>query len=463
MSRQLAINNITQHFESGAFMQDLARRVAIKTESQIPESHPFLRTYLTEEIGPTLQQMGYETHILDNPAGIAAPFLVARRIEGPNLPTILTYGHGDVIRGLEGQWQPGLSPWTLTQVGERYYGRGTADNKGQHSINIAALRTVLEIRGSLGFNSVFLIDTGEEIGSPGLHEFARRHRDLLKADLLIGSDGPRLAPRMPTIFMGTRGALNFDLVVDLRAGGHHSGNWGGLLANPGVVLCHAIASIIDAKGHVLVRDILPDSIPESVRHALSDIVVDPGDDGPKIDSWWGERGLTTAEKVFGWNTFEVLAMSTGNPERPVNAVPPRAKAHCQIRFTVDKDPLGFIAAIQKHLDAHGFSAVKVVGPSHEIMNATRLDPNHDAVQWAVRSVTKTLGSKPAVVPNLGGSLPNDVFTDIIGVPTIWVPHSYASCSQHAPNEHVLDYILREGLQMMTGLFWDMGEQPPSFH
>ncbi len=338
MSRQLAIDNITQHFDSGAFMQDLARRVAIKTESQIPESHPFLRTYLTGEIGPTLQQMGYDIQILDNPTGIAAPFLVARRIEGHELPTVLTYGHGDVIRGLDGQWQAGLSPWTLTQVGERYYGRGTADNKAQHSINIAALRTVLETRGRLGFNSVFLIDTCEEIGSPGLHEFARLHRDLLKSDLLIGSDGPRLAPRKPTIFMGTRGALNFDLVVDLRAGGHHSGNWGGLLANPGVVLAHAIASIIDAKGHVLVRDILPDAIPESVRHALSDIVVDPGDDGPEIDAWWGERGLTQAEKVFGWNTFEVLAMSTGNPERPVNAVPPRAKAHCQIRFTVDKDP-----------------------------------------------------------------------------------------------------------------------------
>jgi acetylornithine deacetylase/succinyl-diaminopimelate desuccinylase-like protein len=314
----------------------------------------------------------------------------------------------------------------------------------------------------LGFNSIFLIDTGEEIGSPGLHEFARLHRDLLKSDLLIGSDGPRLAPRMPTIFMGTRGALNFDLIVDLRAGGHHSGNWGGLLANPGVILAHAIASIIDDKGHVLVRDILPDQIPESVRHALSDIVIDPGDDGPEIDTWWGERGLTQAERVLGWNTFEVLAMSTGNPDRPVNAVPPRAKAHCQIRFTVDKDPLTFIPALQKHLDAHGFAAVKVVGPSHEIMNATRLDPSHDAVQWAVRSLTRTMGSKPAVVPNLGGSLPNDVFTDIIGVPTIWVPHSYASCSQHAPNEHVLDYILREGLQMMTGLFWDMGDQPPVF-
>ena len=387
MSRQMAIERVNQHFDSGEFMQDLARRVAIKTESQIPESHPFLRTYLTEEIGPVLQSMGYTLHVLENPSGVAAPFLVARRMEDPNLPTILTYGHGDVIRGLDLQWKEGLSPWKLTQVGSRYYGRGTADNKGQHSINIAALRVVLQTRGRLGFNSIFLIDTCEEIGSPGLHEFARLHRDLLRSDLLIGSDGPRLAPQMPTIFMGTRGALNFDLTVDFREGGHHSGNWGGLLANPGVVLCHAIASIIDAKGHVLAREILPERIPDSVRRALTDIVVDPGPDGPEINTWWGERGLSVPEKVFAWNTFEVLAMSTGNPERPVNAVPPRAKAHCQIRFTVDKDPLTFLPALQRHLDANGFDAVKVSGPSHEIMNATRLDPDHPAVQWAVRSLT----------------------------------------------------------------------------
>ena len=71
-----------------------------------------------------------------------------------------------------------------------------------------------------------------------------------------------------------------------------------------------------------------------------------------------------------------------------------------------------------------------------------------------------------VVPNLGGSLPNDVFASVIGVPTIWVPHSYASCSQHAPNEHLLAPIAREGLALMTGLFWDVGAvgeplSPPS--
>ncbi|MDB5923910.1 MAG: hypothetical protein JWN13_2846, partial [Betaproteobacteria bacterium] len=64
-----------------------------------------------------------------------------------------------------------------------------------------------------------------------------------------------------------------------------------------------------------------------------------------------------------------------------------------------------------------------------------------------------------VLPNIGGSLPNDCFAEVLGLPTIWVPHSYAGCSQHAPNEHVLAPIMREGLQMMTGLFWDLAEDP----
>ena len=62
-----------------------------------------------------------------------------------------------------------------------------------------------------------------------------------------------------------------------------------------------------------------------------------------------------------------------------------------------------------------------------------------------------------VLPNLGGSLPNDVFADILGLPTIWVPHSYPGCSQHAPDEHLLAPVAREGLAIMAGLFWDLAE------
>ena len=176
--------------------------------------------------------MGFAWRLVDNPAG-RAPFLIAERHEADALPTVLTYGHGDVVLGYDAQWRDGLSPWTLTADGDRWYGRGTADNKGQHSLNLAALARVLEARGRLGFNVRLLMEMGEETGSPGLHAVCERERDALRADVLIASDGPRLNAARPTLFLGSRGAFNFDLTVDLRDGGHHSGNWGGLLANPG--------------------------------------------------------------------------------------------------------------------------------------------------------------------------------------------------------------------------------------
>ena len=132
--------------------------------------------------------------------------------------------------------------------GDRWYGRGTADNKGQHSINVAALGQVLALRGRLGFNVKWLIETGEETGSPGLRDVCKSERAALAADLFLASDGPRLAAGKPTLFLGSRGAFNFNLTVDLREGGHHSGNWGGLLANPGTILANAIATLVDARG-----------------------------------------------------------------------------------------------------------------------------------------------------------------------------------------------------------------------
>ena len=85
---------------------------------------------------------------------------------------------------------------------------------------------------------------GEETGSPGLIEFCRKNRVLLAAEVLVASDGPRMSPDVPLVFLGARGAINFRLSVDLRAGAHHSGNWGGLLADPAVILAHALASIM---------------------------------------------------------------------------------------------------------------------------------------------------------------------------------------------------------------------------
>jgi len=273
----------------------------------------------------------------------------------------------------------------------------------------------------------------------------------------VASSSSVTAARRPTLYLGSRGAVNLNFTVELRDGSHHSGNWGGLLANPGIILAHALASIVTREGRVLVRELLPASIPANVRAALVDCIPEPAEGEPTIDERWGEPGLTAAEKLYAWNTFEILAFRTGNPDNPVNAIPGKAAATCQIRFVVGSDPESFIPILRRHLDEHGFGMVRISMARKSFMRATRLDPDHPWVHWAAESIRRTTGLKPAILPNVGGSLPNDCFSEVLGLPTIWVPHSYAGCSQHAPNEHVLAPILREALQIMTGMFWDLGE------
>ena len=151
----------------------------------------------------------------------------------------------------------------------------------------------------------------------------------------------------------------------------------------------------------------------------------------------------------------MLAFETGTPGNPVNAVPPSATAYCQVRFVAGSDHAGFERAIRDHLLAEGFGMVQLE-PTRMAMAATRTNLENPWVGRILASLGQTLGQPPAVLPNLGGSIPNDVFTDLLGMPTIWVPHSYAGCSQHAPNEHLLLPIVREGLGMMAGIYWDIG-------
>ncbi len=455
MSRELAVEQAGSFFDSGAFRQLLARRVAIPTESQNPARAPILASYLEDEMRPAFEAMGFECRVFTHPKA-RAPFLFAQRIEDPALPTVFGYGHGDVIRGLEAEWKPGLAPWALTESQGRWYGRGIADNKGQNAVNIEALRIVIATRGKLGFNAKYLIEMGEETGSPGLRELCVEHKDLFAADLLIASDGPRLRAERPTVFLGARGSLNVDLSIEAREGGHHSGNWGGLISNPGIQLAHAIATLVSPTGQVLVPEWRPKELPASVRRVLADCEVDGGADGPVIEPGWGEPGLTPAEKVYGWNSFEVLAYKTGNPDTPVNAIPPRAWARCQLRFVVGLDTEDLLPALRRHLDCHCFPMVKIATTRETLFKATRIDPDNPWVQWAVQSLEQTTGKKPAILPNLGGSLPNDIFTDVLGLCTVWIPHSYPGCSQHAPNEHLPPELLREALCLMAGVYWDMG-------
>jgi acetylornithine deacetylase/succinyl-diaminopimelate desuccinylase-like protein len=319
-------------------------------------------------------------------------------------------------------------------------------------VNMTAMQAVIAARGSLGFNAHVLVEMGEEIGSPGLRKVCDRLRQRLSADLLIASDGPRVDVDTPTILLGARGSATFRLHLRRRDGGRHSGNFGGALRNPALEMAHALASISTPSGGLRVRGWVPAHVPDATRAALAGLT--PA--GGEVDADWGADGLSAAERIHAWNSAEVLAVSAGDVAHPVNAIPAEAQAVIQLRYVPGIDDADLGAALRAHLDAngHGDIALEQQGPRFSA-SATPVD--HPAARFAAASLGRSHGTDPVVLPSLGGSLPNDIFTEVLGLPTVWVPHSYPGCAQHAPDEHLPRSLFPDAAALMAGLYWDVGD------
>lgn len=427
----------------GEFEADLARAVAHRTVSSDPSGRPHVLAYLTGQLEPSLRDIGFAVTVHED---APAPFLLATRREDPGLPTVLLYGHADVV-DVSIPWRADLDPWTLVREGDRWYGRGSADNKGQHLLNLAALRLLLAHRGRLGFNVTVLVESAEEVGSPGLAQFAAAHREDLRADVLVASDGPRVAADRPTLFLGTRAAAQVTLDADLRPDARHAGNWGGVLRNPATTLAAAVACLVDGHGRLRVPALEPPPVDEEVRAALRDVPA------PENSPGWGDPDRTPAERLHAGNTLEVLALGAGDVEHPVGAIPGRARAVLQFRYVAGTDVSRLEAVLRAHLDAHGFDEVAVRAHGEPASRTPLSDP---WVRWARSVLESATDGRLVVLPSLGGTLPNGVFTGVLGLPTLWVPHSYPGCGQHAADEHLPVEVARDGLRTVLALFAALG-------
>ena len=372
-----------------------------------------LRAYLEKEMRPAFAELDFESRLVESPSG-KSPFLIAEYREGASLPTVLVYGHGDVVDGMEGEWRGDLDPFKTTKIGNRVYGRGTADNKGQHSINLAALRAVRDARGGkLGFNAKFLVEMGEEIGSPDLNKVCASLRDELKADLLLASDGPRLAADRPTIFLGCRGGIRIHLDVNLREGGHHSGNWGGVLANPATILANAIASLVDERGRMKLDALKPPRLTNQIRSYLADVEIKPTAGRAGAVGELGRGGTVGGRTALCLEHAGSAGDVVGQYRQARRTPFPAMRARC-CSFASWSAPSieQVVDAVRAHLHASGFPMVEVSATQSFI--ASRTDFDSPWIKWAADSIRQTTGKAPAVLPNFGGSLPNDVFSETLG-------------------------------------------------
>ena len=183
-----------------------------------------------------------------------------------------------------------------------------------------------------------------------------------------------------------------------------------------------------------------------------------GDERPTIDRGLGRAGPYAA----GARLRLVELRSARLHHRQSGATrstpsPPTRSATCQLRYVVGIDPNDIIPALRRHLDREGFPTVKVEPAREAIFHATRLDPESPWVSGPPHrsSGLREKAGDPAEPRRLAAERG---FADILGLPTVWIPHSYAACSQHAPNEHLLAPVAREALAIMAGVYWDLGEK-----
>ena len=400
-----------------------------------------------------MRQIGLSVRILPTSGW---PMVYGEYIVDSYVPTVLLYGHYDVQPPdpLEEWISPPFEP--AIRDG-RLYARGVGDNKGQHFAQLMAIETLLACRGTLPCNVKVLLEGEEEVGSPHMPEFVSEHRDELQADLVIFSDGPVHENGESTLCFGVRGVLD----IELRAYGAnrdlHSGHWGGIVPNPLWTLVHLLATMKNERGEVTIDGFYEHvlSITDKEREALEQLPIDVDEVqrslGLKRLDEPQERGYF--ERLAAWPTLTINGIHGGyGGPGSKTVLPHEAVAKCDIRLVEAQTAEEILAKVKAHVQCF---APEVSVTSHGGMDPskTSLDsPFTEPIREAIRAAQ---GAYPLLVPAMGASIPEYVFTKTLGIPTFGVPYANADEANHAPNENmeVARFILgiKTGAAMLSYL------------
>lgn len=401
----------------------------------------------TEQTASLLQEImeaaGIRTELLQTEGHPA----VYGEITGPpEAPTVLFYGHYDVQppEPLE-LWS--TPPFEPTIRDGRIYGRGVADNKGQHLCHVLAVRAWREAVGELPVTVKFLIEGEEETGSPHLADLVREQRDLLEADLVYTSDGGMHPSGSPAVYFGVRGLLYVEVEVSGANADAHSGNKGNLLPQPAwelIDLLHSLRSpdgraafpgfYDDVRSPTLKDQAMMREIPFDRQSFLSEHGLDESPVRDGVDYY---RRLTFEP------TFNIAGLASGySGEGTKTIIPARAIAKIDFRLVADQDPDAvfdaFTSAVAERIPQAMVRRLVATPPS-------LTDPSLPISKTVVGAVRGNWGVEP-VISALGGTLPDYVFTQILNTPSVIVPYANHDEHNHAPDENLRVDLFLSGIR-----------------
>lgn len=366
------------------------------------------------------------------------PLVFASWHEAQHRPTILIYGHYDVLPGEPvSKWT--TPPFTPTVQGSNLYARGAADDKGQLFCHVKALESYLRTCRSLPLNVKCLFEGEEEVGSTHLLPFIAEHKQALGADVAVISDTKMLGPEQPAISYAQRGGLRAEVEVRGPEQELHSGSFGGAVLNPIQALCEIVSKLHDERGRVAIPGFYDDVREWSDAERQYMARVGPADDKilkeAHVVQGWGERGYTSYERTTIRPALTLNGISGGHAGKGVKGVvPAKAIAKLSFRLVPDQDAVKIARLFREHLaricPAAVGCSVRLEAPTTPVV----IDREHPAVRTAAVAYKKAFGSAPVFLRS-GGSIPvASTFQEVLGVPVVLMGFGLPDDRIHGPNE-----------------------------
>jgi acetylornithine deacetylase/succinyl-diaminopimelate desuccinylase-like protein len=411
-----------------------------------------------------------------------------RRVVGAER-TVLIYCHFDTKPAPHAGWlqpspfEPALRPGLAEegapivdpgQVADdalpahRLYARGASDDKGPIWAHLEALGLMNHLGVDPRVNLKLVLEGEEEIGSPFFGDFVAAHRDLLAADLVLVTDGPKDASERPTVVFGARGILALTLELETARRDVHSGNFS--VPNPAWILTGLLASMAAPDGTPLIEGLGADALPPTA--AEWELMARIPLDRPALER---ELGVPLAadylERIMFRPTLTIRGIRSGFVGDEANTIiPHRATVSLDLRLVKNQRVDAVYRRVVDHVRGQGFTVIESADsplPDELRGRAVRITERHGydpaktpadlpISRRVVEIVERAHDDQPAVVvPTAGGSVPLWAFTDLLGLPTIVVPYANANNRQHSPNEHIRLDHLYQGIRTTARLLLEL--------
>jgi acetylornithine deacetylase/succinyl-diaminopimelate desuccinylase-like protein len=369
------------------------------------------------------------------------PYVYGDWLDRPGAPTLLLYGHHDVVPpGRPEKW---LSPpFEPVERQGRLYGRGTADDKGGILVHVAAVAAYLRSSGALPCNVKFLVEGEEEIGSGNLAAFLEKYRGMMSADAVVLSDTSNFDTGVPALTYRLRGMCQVDVEVRVLERPVHSGQKGGAVPDPVQVLCRLIAGLTAADGSLdvpgLYRRVARTTTTERARIRRLPF------DGARFArstgllrgvTLAGERRFSVYERIWTRPSLTVIAFEAHPIQGCSNQILDSARARISMRTVPDMDSRESGELLVRKLTRRPPHGVHVEARVVRSTPWWKTDPEGPAFDAARRALRAGFGREAALM-GAGGSIGFvQPFSDLLkGAPCLLTGVEDPACGAHSENE-----------------------------